>query len=118
MSVRTQRVAKLMHREIADILVREFPDKSMVTVTGVRVTKDLSIVHVDLSVMLDSAEARQNVFDTMVSQASAVRKFLAQRVRHHIRSVPSIRFCLDNSQDQIQKLDTLFAQIRDRENQA
>ncbi len=112
MSVRTQRVAKLMHREIADILVREFPDQSMVTVTGTRVTRDLSIVYVDLSIMHDSAEDRQAAFDTLASRTAAIRKFLAQRVRHQIRAVPSIRFLLDNSQDEVRKLDTLFAQIK------
>ncbi len=118
MSVRTQRVARLMHREIADILAREFPEQSMVTVTGVRVTRDLSIVYVDLSIMLDSAEERQTAFDALVSQTAAVRKFLAQRIRHQVRAVPSIRFFLDNSQDHVRKLDTLFAQIKDQDGRA
>ncbi|MCY3594455.1 MAG: 30S ribosome-binding factor RbfA [Bacteroidetes bacterium] len=118
MSVRTQRVARLMHREMADILAREFPDQSMVTVTGVRVTRDLSIVYVDLSIMLDSAEERQTAFDVLVSQTAAVRKFLAQRIRHQVRAVPDIRFFLDNSQDQVRKLDTLFAQIKDQDSRA
>ncbi len=110
-----QRVARLMHREIADILARELPDQSMVTVTGVRVTRDLSIAYVDLSFMIDSVEDRQTAFDVLVSQTALVRKFLAQRIRHQIRAVPSIRFFLDDSQDQVRKLDTLFEKIKDQD---
>ena len=113
-----QRVAKLMHREIADILVREFPDKSMVTVTGVRITRDLSIVYVDLSIMLDSAAERKKVFDALVSQDSAIRKMLASRIRHQMRAVPTIRFFLDNSQEHIRKMDVLFEEIKGRNHRA
>ena len=111
MSVRTQRVAKLMHREIADILARDFPDQSMVTVTGTRITRDLSIVYVDVSVMVDSLEERQKVFDALVNQISTIRKILAQRVRHQMRAVPQIRFRLDNSLEHAHKIDALFDQI-------
>ncbi len=115
MNVRTQRVAKLMHREIADVLAREFPDGSMVTVTGTRVTCDLSIVYVDLSIMLDSAEERQKMFDTLVAQAPNVRKNLAQRIRHQVKAIPDLRFFLDNSQEHIRRIDALFDQINNQD---
>ena len=116
MSVRTQRVAKLMHREIAGILTHEFPDKSMVTVIGVRVTRDLSIAYVDVSVLVDSPEERQDVFDTLVGHSTTIRKLLAQRIRHQMRAVPSIRFSLDNSQETSRRIDRLFDRIREQEN--
>ena len=114
MSVRTQRVAKLMHREIAGILAREFPDKSMVTVTGARVTRDLSIAYVDISILVDSMEERQDIFDTLVGHSSTIRKFLAQRIRHQMRAVPSIRFSLDTSQEAARKIDLLFDRIKEQ----
>ncbi len=115
MNVRTQRVAKLMHREIADVLAREFPNGSMVTVTGTRVTRDLSIVYVNLSILLDSAEERQKAFDTFVAHAPTIRKILAQRIRHQMRAVPDLRFFLDNSQEHVRRIDDLFDQINHRD---
>lgn len=112
--MRTQRVAKLMHREIADILAREFPDKSMVTVTGARVTRDLSIAYVDISILVDSTEERQDIFDTLVGHSSTIRKLLAQRIRHQMRAVPSIRFSLDTSQEAARKIDLLFDRIKEQ----
>ena len=116
MSVRTQRVAKLMHREIAGILAHEFPDKSMVTVIGARVTRDLSIAHVDVSILADSAEKRQELFDSLVGHSSTIRKLLAQRIRHQMRAVPSIRFSLDSSQEAARKIDLLFDRIKEQQN--
>ena len=116
MSVRTQRVAKLMHREIAGILAHEFPDKSMVTVMGARVTRDLSIAYVDISILVDSTEERQDIFDTLVGHSATIRKLLAQRIRHQMRAVPSIRFALDNSQEAGRKIDLLLDRIKEQKN--
>lgn len=115
MSLRTQRVAKFLHREIAEVLAREFTDQLMVTVTGVRVTRDLSIAYVDLSILRDTEEDRQKIFDSLVNQTSAVRKSLAQRIRHQMRAVPELRFFLDHSQEQVRRIDTLFDQIKERD---
>jgi ribosome-binding factor A len=116
MSVRTQRVAKLMHREIAGILAHEFPDKSMVTVIGVRVTHDLSTAQVDVSILVDSAVERQDIFDALVGHSSTIRKLLAQRIRHQMRAVPNIRFSLDNSQEAARKIDLLLERIKQQKN--
>ncbi len=111
MSVRTQRVAKLMHREIAEILARECCTPMIVTVTGVHMTRDLSIASVDLSVMGDTSETRQEIFDLIVNQIPSIRKSLALRMRHQLRAIPEIRFFLDNSQEHIQHIDALFEKI-------
>ncbi|MCY4001759.1 MAG: 30S ribosome-binding factor RbfA [Bacteroidetes bacterium] len=111
MSVRTQRVAKMIHREISEILARQFSDSSMITVTGVRITRDLSIVDVDLSIMVEASHERRKVFDSVDGQVVTIRKLLAQRVRHQMRAVPTIRFSLDESQEHIQKMDALFEKI-------
>jgi len=115
MSVRTRRVAKLMRREIAEILARDFPTPTIVTVTGVRITSDLSIANIDLSIMDDSSDTRREIFESMVNQIPAIRKSLAVRVRHQMRAIPTIRFFLDDSQEHIQKIDALFEKINQRE---
>lgn len=113
MSLRMRRVAKLMHRDIADILAREFLDTSMVTVTNARVTRDLSIIYVDLSIMIDSPTERQKIFDDLVGKVPVIRKMLAQRIRHQVHTVPVIKFFLDNSQEHLRRMDSLFEQIND-----
>ncbi|MEX1055656.1 MAG: ribosome-binding factor A, partial [Rhodothermales bacterium] len=64
MSIRTERVAKLLQREIADILQTEFSEQlpGLFTVTNVRMTKDLSIAYVDVSVYGQELTQRQAAF--------------------------------------------------------
>jgi len=114
MSIRTERVSKLLQREVADILGTEFADylPSMVTVTGVRMTKDLSIAYVDVSVMGANAAQKNDAFQHLQTLTPQVRSSLAERIRHQMRAVPELRFFLDDSLERAQRMETLFSRIR------
>ncbi|MDX1531068.1 MAG: 30S ribosome-binding factor RbfA [Rhodothermales bacterium] len=121
MSIRTERLARLVQREVADILQNELYEasQSVVTVTHVRVTNDLGIAYVYLSVLGDEAARRQIAFKRIDELAPQIRHALAQRVRHQVRRVPELRFFLDETQQQAQRIEELFAQIRaERDEQA
>ena len=117
MSIRVQRVATLLKREIADIFARELPPELLVTVTGARVTKDLGIVYVDVAVMADALEQRQQVFIELQAYRSHIRGVLGRRIRHQLRRVPEVRFFLDESQEHASKMETLFDTIRQERSQ-
>lgn len=114
MSIRTERVASLLQRDIADLLQNAFGDQlhPMITVTGVRMTKDLSIAYVDVSVLGDTPAQRQAAFRRLTELTPQVRSALAQRVRHQMRVVPEVRFFLDESQEKARQMDDLFSRIR------
>ena len=104
----------MLQREVADLLQNDFGEatQSMVTVTGVRVTKDLGIAYVDLSVLGDTPEARKAAFLRVDALTPQVRQALAARIRHQVRRIPELRFFLDEGQQQAAHMDALFAQIR------
>jgi ribosome-binding factor A len=112
MSIRTERVARLLQREIADILNKEFDQQLMVTVTDTRVTKDLSIAYVHVSVMGSTPEQRQATFRHLQEQNSQIRAALAGRIRHQLRLIPELRFFLDESLERARRMETLFDRIR------
>lgn len=114
MSIRTERVAKLLQREIAGILATEFDDQPgpMVTVTGTRVTKDLSIAYVYLSVFGSTVAERQAAFEHLQGQTTAIRASLAARIRHQMRKIPEVRLFLDESLERAAEMDDLFDRIR------
>lgn len=114
MGIRTERVAKLLQREIADILTTELSQElqAMVTVTGVRVTPDLSIAYTQVSVLADSLPQRQTAFKRVESLAPQIRHALAARIRHQLKSVPDLRFFLDESLQEAQRMEDLFDRIR------
>ena len=119
MSIRTERVASLFQREIAQILGTEFSDQlhPMVTVTGVRVTADLSIAYVDVSVMGDSAGQKKAVLAKLKDLTPRVRKSLARAIRHQVKSIPEIRFFLDETLEHASRMDELFGKIREERSQ-
>ena len=84
----------------------------MVTVTGVRMTKDLSIAYVHVSVLADTLAQRQTVFLRLEALTPQVRQILAGRIRHQMRSVPEVRFFLDESLQEAQRMEDLFDRIR------
>lgn len=114
MSIRPIRVAKVLQREIADLLQTDFQDQlqPMVTVTGVRVTKDLSIAYVYVSVMGEALAQRQAAHKRLEEINTQIRTALARRIRHQVRVVPQLRFFLDETLNEAKKMDALFDKIR------
>ena len=115
MSIRTERVASMLQRQLAEILATDFGDqlKPMVTVTGVRVTNDLSIASCYVSIFGDSIEQRQAVMGHLKDLTPRVRTRLAARIRHQLKSVPEVRFLLDDTLSEAARLEELFGKIRD-----
>jgi ribosome-binding factor A len=114
MSLRTDRVAKLIQHEVAEILQREFHEasQSLLTVTGARVTSDLSVAYVDVSVLGDRPEQREAAFKRVEGLTTEIRRALAARLRHQFKRMPELRFFLDESPQHAARMDELFEQIR------
>ena len=118
MSIRTERVARMIQREVADLLQNDFNEAShsLMTITDTRITKDLGTAYINVSVLGDSAEARTAAFARLESQTVAIRTALAQRIRHQVRRIPEIKFFLDEGPQQAARMNDVFAKIRaDRE---
>ena len=108
-------MARLVQREVAELLNNEFfeASQSLVTVTGVRVTNDLGIAYVDVSVLGEDPARRKITFRRLEEITPQVRQALAQRIRHQVRRIPEIKFFLDESQQHVARLEELFEQIRE-----
>ena len=84
----------------------------MYAVTNVRVTKDLGIAYVDVSIYEQDIEQRHAAFQHFTDLTTEVRSVLAGRIRHQLRAVPDIRFFLDESMHGSKRMDEIFEQIR------
>ena len=115
MSNRPDRVAHLMQREVAEILERRMRDPrigSMVSVTDVEVTKDLSFARIYVSLLATGAE-RDRILETLRSAAGWVRHELSPRLG--LREVPELRFELDESVERGARVDDLLRRIQSGE---
>ena len=108
-SKRQHRISKLIQRDLSEIFQREVTHLTpgvMVTVTKVNVTPDLSLAKVYLS--LFPAKDKKNLLEVINRSSREIRGLLGQRIRHQVRSIPELRFYLDDSLDYIEKIDQLL----------
>ena len=115
MSIRTERIAALVQREIADLLNTDFAEQvqPLVTVTNARVTPDLSIAYVYVSIYGDTHVQRTDALQHLRTLIPDLRQALAGRVRHQLRNVPELKLFLDESLQHAQEMEDLFERIRD-----
>lgn len=108
-SQRQSRVSRLIQKELGDIFQREGQNLfggGMISVTVVRMTPDLAIAKVFLS--LFPPERKQELFDTVNHQNKTVRHELGRRVRNQLRLVPELQFYIDDSIDYADRIDKLL----------
>lgn len=108
-STRQQKVARLIQKDLADILrlsSRQYGKGLMISVTVVRITPDLGLARVYLSVF--PAENTSSVMEKIEGSAASLRFELGKRVGKQLRIVPELRFYLDDSLDYSERIDDLL----------
>ncbi len=110
MSMRANRVAEQMKKELGDIIGQKIKDPRIgfVTVTDVEVTGDLQQATVYISVLGNDAKKA----DTLKALAKAkgfIRTEIGQRIR--LRITPEIKFEIDTSVAYGNHIDSLLKQV-------
>ena len=92
---RMQRIAALVQNVLAELVQQEMQHTSfkLVTITGISISKDLSIAKVFVSTLLE--ENNKEVVAVLNEMAKLLRRALAGRVK--LRIVPELRFFYDDS---------------------
>ena len=108
-SQRQSKVSRLLQKELSDIFRGEANNLfggGMISVTMVRVTPDLAIAKVYVS--LFPPDRKKELFETVNVQAKTIRHELGRRVRNQLRLVPELHFFIDDSIDYAQRIDELL----------
>ena len=110
MRIRPERVAQMMRREISDILTRLRDPRlhTMVSITDVEVTNDLSMARVYVS-CLETGAARDQVMDALAHAAGFVRHELAGVL--DLREMPEVRFLLDTSIERGARVEEILRKL-------
>lgn len=108
-SIRQSKVARLIQKEIASVFQLEtsilFPGK-MITVTVVRVSPDLSVAKIYLSVFPFKRD--DNFIEQVNQQAKNLRNMLAKKIKNQLRIIPELIFYRDDSIDYANRIDDLL----------
>ena len=108
-STRQLKVAREIQKDLAEIIrgkgMAAFGG-AMVTVSEVRISPDLSVAKVYVSIF-PSAKA-QGVMQQLSEENSRLRGELGRRVSKQLRIVPELVFYLDDSLDYVEHIDELL----------
>lgn len=95
------------------VLMEEGPyifEKALVTVTRVNVSPDLQNAKVYMSIF--NTENKQEVMMSILENNHRIRLSLAGKVGKQLRRMPELQFFLDDSLDEVFRMEQLFAQLR------
>ncbi len=81
----------------------------LVSVTGVKMSPDLNIAKIYLSVY--NTEDKQTVILEMEDQLVRLRQSLSHRLRKHVRRMPEIALYLDDTIDEMYRVNDLFNRL-------
>lgn len=106
---RQAKIARLIQRELSEIFRRQTAKTAgtLVSVSAVRVSPDLSIAKAYLSIF--PSQHASEILDNIRRQSKTVRYELAQAVKQVLRKCPDLQFYLDDSLDYIENIDRLLA---------
>lgn len=104
---RQKKIAGVIQEDIVDILQRAALEGglkgTLISVTKVSVTTDLSIAKVYISIFPN--KDAEKLLEGIKSNAPLIKHELAQRTRNQLRRVPELSFFLDDSLDYIENIE-------------
>ncbi len=115
MGIRTEKLASVIKRDIGEILQRNYqPSGAFITVTQVRVTDDLSIAKVYLSVFSPGRET-EPIYKYIDDHQDEIRYRLASKIKNQVRRIPELLFFQDDTAEYVNKIENLFSKVREEE---
>lgn len=108
-STRQNKISRLIQREMADILLRVNKTKftgKLISVTIVRVTKDLGIARIYLSIF--PSEFGAGILNEIELMNKQLRGDLGRKLGKSLRVIPELEFYIDDSLDYIDNINKLI----------
>ncbi len=109
-STRQQKIARLIQKDLSDIML-SYSRKvhgTLISVSEVRVSPDLSIAHVYLSIF--PHDKVESTLEMIEQNHGAIRGEMGRLERHQLRIIPELHFHLDDTLDRMEHIDQLLSQ--------
>jgi len=104
------KIARLLQKELGEIfmLYAKKMQGVIISVTNVKISPDLSISHVSLSVF--PADKVNATIEQVKQDTKQIRFELGKRVKNQLRIIPDLVFHLDDTLDYLENIDKLLQQ--------
>ena len=114
-SKRQKQVAEMIRRNFSYVMQEEGPNiyghGVMVTVAHIRMSPDLNLARIYLSVF--GTENKQEPILMLKEELVSLRSKLAQRIKKQVRNIPEIVLYLDDTVDEMYRVDAMLKQLED-----
>lgn len=108
-STRQLKYSKLILKDLSDIFQKDkigIFGQSFITIADVRISPDLSIAKVYLSMLME--KDKQGMIEKITSHKSEIRKVLGNKIGKQVRIVPDLLFFIDEVEENASKIDKLI----------
>lgn len=107
-TTRQQKINRLIQKELSEVFLLQTKAMSgiLVTVSGVRISPDLGIAKVYLSIF--PSEKGKEIHKNIKENTKAIRYELGQRLGKQLRIIPELVFYLDDSLDYLDNINRLL----------
>ena len=107
-TTRQQKIERLIQKDLSDIFLRYTRTLHgvLVSVSEVRISPDLSIAHVYLSIF--PSDRQTEVMSLIEREKGKVRGEMGTLERHQLRIIPELNFHLDQTLDKMERIDQLL----------
>jgi ribosome-binding factor A len=111
-STRQQKYSKLIQKELSDIFLRDkrgILDNAFITIADVRMSPDLSVAKVYISMLL--AKEKEKVLHNINLRKGEIRKALGNRIGKQVRIIPELIFIKDEVEENASRIDELIKNL-------
>lgn len=111
-TTRQQKFSRLIQKELSEIFQRDkrgILDNEFITIADVKVSPDLGVAKVYISMML--AKSKEKTLENINQRKSEIRKALGEKIRKQVRVIPELIFILDEVEENAQRLDDLIKNL-------
>lgn len=115
-SIKQKQVSKIIQVALADIFLqeaKEILDGAMVSISSVYITPDLFTARVYVGIFNHSKP--DEILYFIEANNKAIRKLLGNKIKSKVRRIPELVFFKDDSLDEVFKLESLFKNIKDKD---
>jgi ribosome-binding factor A len=110
---RQKQVASVLEKELNEIFQRlglAMMNGGMISIAAVKITPDLYEARVYLSCFKISDT--KEVLKKIEERSWEIKRELTARVRHQLRSMPILKFFIDDTLEYVDKMEQLFREIK------
>jgi len=111
-SKRQLKFSKMIQKDLGDIFHHEIPDligKAFITVTHVRMSPDLGVARIYLSIMM--VDDKQKLIDNFIERKGNIRRLLGNKIGKKVRIIPDLMFFLDDSMEYSENIDRIIKNL-------